>query len=134
MAYREWLARYHAQAANLGVSYADAERLRRDAERLNTISERECNGDLERCEEPGRVDHRGHRMIEGAVYQVRGQDGPGVIRYYRTRDMETPARARVEAVAAQHGAIVEWQGDPRGLPFSLLFPDGARMAPPCRGG
>lgn len=133
MAYSEWLARYHTQSSNLGLTFNDANALRRDAERLATLSTHDANGTLERCEEAGRVDHKGRPMIVGAVYHAVNHDGPGPIHYYRTRDMETPARARVEAIAATYGATVEWQGDPRGLPFALVFPNGAHLAPPCRG-
>jgi hypothetical protein len=131
MSYREDLARYFTRAAEMGLTYQQADAIRRDAERLNTISERECNGDLERIEEDGRKDHNGRPMIVGAVYNVSGYDRPGPIRYYKTRDNETPARARIEAAASSVGAAVEWQGDPRGLPVYLIK-DGAKLAPPCR--
>jgi len=131
MSYAKWLAQYHAKASLLGMTYEDAETLRRDAQRLDTINIHEANGNLERCEEEGRKDHRGRPMIVGAVYQVFCHDGPGPLVYYKTRDMETPARARIEAIAARYGATVEWQGDPRGLPVKLILDD-RELSPPCR--
>lgn len=129
--YREQLARYFNAADSIGLTFDQADAIRRDAERLHTISERECNGDLERVEEAGRLDHNGKPMQEGAVYAVTGYDRPGPIRYYRVRDMETPARARIEAAAASVGASVEFQGDPRGWPVCLKK-DGREIWPPMR--
>lgn len=134
MAYTEWLNRYIAAALAAGWDFDTANAVRRDAERLDTISEQECNGTLQRIEDEGQKDHRGRALRVGKVYAVRRQDRPGPIHYYITRDMETPARARVEAAAAAIGARVEFQGDPRGLPFAIITKDGTRLAPPIRPG
>lgn len=130
--YREECIRYHTQAANLGLSYSEAEQLRRDAQRLHRISEHECNGYLERVEDDGRTDHRGRPMIVGAVYAVSNINGPGPLHYYRVADREMPARARIEAIASQHSAGVEFQGDPRGWPVFLTFGDMTHLSPPVR--
>lgn len=129
--YREECTRYHVQAANAGLSYADAEQLRRDAQRLHRISEHECNGYLERVEDDGRTDHRGRPMVKGAVYAVSNINGPGPLRYYRVADRETPARERIEIIGTKVGAI-EFQGDPRGWPVHIKLQDGRTLSPPVR--
>ncbi len=134
MTHTERMNRYFERAIAAGMTHDTANAVRRDAERLNTISERECNGDLQRIEEPGQLDHLGRELKVGKVYNVTGQDRPGPIRYYLTRDNETPARARVEVAAASIGARVEFQGDPRGLPFTIITRDGVTLYPPVREG
>lgn len=119
---RETLSRYFAAAMATGLTYDDANSLRRDAVRMHTISERECNGTLYRCED-SMLDHRGQPMVIGAVYQVMNINGPGPLRYYRTADRETGCRRRV-------GAKVEYQGDPRGCPVVLELADGRKLYPP----
>jgi hypothetical protein len=128
----EALARYYTRAAEMGLTFDAADAIRRDAQRLHTIAEKECNGTLERIEETGRVDHRGHELKVGKVYTVWGQDRPGPIMYAITRDMETPARARIDAMASAVGAVVEYQGDPRGWPVKLTKGD-IETWPPVRG-
>jgi hypothetical protein len=126
------LIQYHNQAAKIGLSYDAAERLRRDAQRLHRLSEAECNGTIERVEDEGRTDHRGRPMLVGKVYAVSGMNRPGPLHYYRTADREMPARDRIEAIAAQIGATVEFQGDPRGWPVTLKLADGRTLSPPVR--
>ena len=132
MSINEQLARYYAQAAALGLGYTNANLLRRDAQRMHTISEHECNGYLYRNEDDGAVDHRGRPMPVDAVYSVSNINGPGPLRYYRTPDRETGCRKRIEAIAATIGAVVEFQGDPRGWPVTIVAGD-ARLSPPVRG-
>lgn len=126
--------RYHDAAAAAGLTHDDAEQLRRDAQRLHRIAEHECNGTLERIEEEGRTDHRGRALKVGRVYAVAGMNSPGPLHYYPTADRETPARARIEAIAAKIGARVEYQGDPRGWPVSLILAGDDRLTldPPVR--
>ena len=126
---RETLGRYFAAAMAAGLTYDDADKLRRDAVRMHTISEQECNGTLYRCEEPMQ-NHKGRPMIVGAVYQVTNINGPGPLHYYRTADRETGCRRRIDALAAKIGAKVEYQGDPRGCPFMLRLADGRDLYPP----
>jgi len=130
--YREHCARYHAQAAQIGINYGDAEQLRRDAQRLHTWSEHECNGVIERVEDDGRTDHRGRPMVKGATYAVYNINGPGPLRYARTPDRETGCVNRIKAIAETLGAEFEHQGDPRGWPVTLKFPYGAELCPPVR--
>ena len=60
MSYREHLARYHATAAQCGLSYLQADSIRRDAQRLHTWYTRECNGDIQRFDAADAVtDHKG---------------------------------------------------------------------------
>jgi hypothetical protein len=126
---KERLIRYFCGAAQAGLSYTDADHLRRDAVRLQTISEQECNGTLYRCEGPMQ-DHRGRTMAIDAVYQVTNINGPGPLHYYRTADRETGCRRRIDALAAKIGAKVEYQGDPRGCPVMLRLADGRDLYPP----
>ncbi len=131
MSYTKELVRFHNAAANAGVSYEDAETLRRSAMTLHRVSEHECNGYIQRAE-AGMVDHKGRPMIEGKVYAAYNINGPGPIRYSRTADRETPAVERAKAIAAKYGAELEYQGDPRGWPITLKLADGAAICPPCR--
>lgn len=139
MSYRmnnETFARYVTQATGAGLTFDEMETLRRAALTLHGISEQECNGTLYRAEAGDtRTDSKGatRPLIEGAVYQVTGQNDPfnnGRLRYYRTADRETGARRRIEAIAARIGARVEYQGDPRGWPVSLHLADGREVNPP----
>lgn len=129
---REAEARYYSAAMAAGLSYDAADAMRRDAQRLHGIAEQECNGTLYRCEEEGDTDQRGRPLKVGKVYQVAGMNGPGPLHYYITRDMETPARARIEATAASIGGTVEFQGDPRGWPVTVTLADGREISPPIR--
>lgn len=115
----------------MGMDYRDAESLRRDAQRLHTWSEHECNGVIERVEDDGQTDHRGRPMTKGATYAVYNINGPGPLRYARTPDRETGALNRIKAIAATLGAEVEYQGDPRGWPITLKL-DGRELSPPVR--
>lgn len=129
----EHLSRYFADAAAAGMGFTVANAVRRDAQRLHKISEHECNGVLERVEDEGRVDHRGRPMLVGKMYTVSNINGPGSMSYYRTADRETPARERIEKAAADIGATVEFQGDPRGWPVTIKLADGRELIPPVRG-
>lgn len=133
MSYREHVARYFAEAMAIGMTYDTADNVRRDAQRLHTWSEHECNGVIERIEEDGRVDHRGRPMIKGATYSVYNINGPGPLRYARTPDRETGCLRRIGLAAAAIGATVEQQGDPRGWQITLRFADGRTLSPPVRG-
>ena len=131
MSYREHLARYHVTAAQCGLSYPHANSIRRDSQRLHTWCEKECNGEVQRFEPADAVTDRKGRLLVGtfAAYNI---DGPGPIRYSKTPDRETGALARIRAVAESAGATVEYQGDPRGWPITLRWPDGRELCPPCR--
>lgn len=131
MSYNESKARYMSAAMAAGMSYGVANAVRRDAQRLHTIAERECNGDLTRAE-AGDVDHKGRPLIVGACYTVGNINGPGPLRYYRTPDRETGCIRRIGAAAASIGAHVEYQGDPRGWPVTITLADGRTLNPPCR--
>ncbi len=126
------ITHYHINADRCGVPYEAAETLRRAALTLHGISEQECNGTLYRCEEPMN-DHRGRPLKLDAVYQVTNINGPGPLHYYRTADRDTGARNRVNHLAVLLNATVEYQGDPRGWPFTLTMSDGRTLSvPPIR--
>lgn len=131
MSYHEAMTRYIVSAMSVGLSYDTADAIRRDAERLHTIAERECNGDLTRAE-PGDTDHRGRPLVVGACYSVGNINGPGPLRYYRTPDRETGCRRRIDAAAASIGAVADYQGDPRGAPVRIVLADGRTLYPPIR--
>lgn len=136
MSYAKMVAEYINAAMNAGMDYETANAVRRDAQRIHTISEQECNGTLYRAEAGpngcAENDHRGRPLIADAVYQVSNINGPGPLRYWRTADRETPARARIEAAAASVGGVAEFQGDPRGWPVVIVLADGRRLSPPIR--
>lgn len=135
MTYRDYLTRYYSAALNAGLSYESADAIRRDAQRLHTWSERECNGDLQRMEEDGTfLSLRGKErpLKAGKVYAAWNINGPGPIQYTATSDRETPAIARIAKAAASIGATVELQGDPRGWPVSIKLADGRELSPPIR--
>ncbi len=122
------LIRYYTEAEAAGLSYEQANGLRRDAQRLHTISEHECNGVLYRAEQDG---YEGARLLEkDCVYWVSNINGPGPLRYTKTADRETPARKRIEDIAASINATVDFQGDPRGWPVQLKLKSGATLSPP----
>lgn len=122
---REIMARYYADTARAGITYQDAETLRRAAMVAHRCAEHECNGTLYRAEEGDAP-----KLSPGKVYAVSNINGPGELRYSRTADRETPARERAETVAARYGLICEWQGDPRGWPLTLKTKDGRDISPP----
>jgi len=131
MSYREHLARYHATAAQCGLTYQQADAIRRDAQRLHTWCTRECNGEVQRYElADGATDHKGRPLV--GTFSAYNIDGPGPIRYAKTPDRETGALRRIRAVAESVGATVEYQGDPRGWPITLAWPDKRELCPPVR--
>lgn len=131
MSHQRNMIEYHQAAERAGLSYQEAETLRRSAMVLHRWSEHECNGVICRAE-AGMKDHRGRPMIEGRAYSVTNIDGPGPLRYWLTSDRETPAIKRAAAIAQQHGMSLEVQGDPRGWPLSLKTSDGRTISPPVR--
>ena len=133
MSIREHLTRYFSESMAAGLPYAVADNIRRDARRLHTWFEHECNGTVTRAE-AGDVDHRGRPMKAGAKYAVCNIDGPGPLHYYRTRDRETGANNRIIAAVAQYlpHAELDFCGDPRGLPVRIKLVDGSTLCPPVR--
>lgn len=131
----EIAARYAVQCDRAGLTYGEAETLRRAALCLHGIAEQNCNGTLVRAEEGGGLtDHCGRPLVAGAVYRVGDTNGLNPLHYYPTADRETGVRRRIEAIADRIGARVEYQGDPRGWPVSLVLGNGRTVDPPpmCR--
>jgi hypothetical protein len=120
--YRQSLIYYYADAIKAGLTYDEAETVRRAAMTLHRWSEHECNGTIERDETTGKT------------YSVWNIDGPGPIRRSPCPDRETPAIKRIDAIAKKYGLAWEHQGDPRGWPVHFLDSEGRRsFSPPVRG-
>lgn len=135
MSYNEALHRYIAAACNAGMTYNEADAVRRDAQRVCTWDVHECNGNIQWAED-GDTDHRGRPLKAGRPYWVHGADNPhcppkGI--WTPRNDTYTPAMARVRAVAERHGLTLEYNADPRGWPFRFKTKDGREFAPPVRG-
>ncbi len=88
--------------AAYGITWGEAEQLRRDSMRLSSWSEMECNHDVSRDEVTNKVTIRYCR-----------NDG-NMSKPQRIADRETPALRRCEAIAKAHGLVFYHQGDPRG--------------------
>lgn len=131
MNYSECVIRYFNAAANMGIPYAEADAVRRDAERVDTWNAHECNGAIQWAED-GQTDHLGRPLKAGRPYWVRGQDGPGAIVWIPRADTHTPAMARVHAFAKRHNLELSYNADPRGWPFRFKSADGREIAPPVR--
>ena len=116
MSRREHVTRYHTAMSAAGFTYEEADRIRRDAERLHTWAEHECNGDIERDEETGKT------------FRTYNHSGPGPIKRYPCRDTETPATKRIETTAAARGYKAMFQGDPRGWPVEICKPEDVKDA------
>ena len=104
---------------NAGFTYDDAWRLRRDAMTLHRWAERECNGEVERDDDTGKV---------YASYDY----GTGGRKRFPARDLETPAIARIKEVMSRYPEFVEYiQGDPRGAPLYIVrkadIPEGKEL-------
>ena len=107
-------ADFFERMARLGISSEHADILRRAQITLNTWNTRECNGEVERDETTGKT------------YTISQHSG----RRYRTRDNETGALRRVDAVMAHYPELLAYhQGDPRGCALYVVkksdVPDGA---------
>lgn len=132
--YAELVARYHERARNAGLTFDQADAVRRDAERVATWDMHECNGNIQWAED-GATDHRGRALKSGRPYWVTGFDRPGGPPggyWTERRDTFTPALERVRAAAASIGATLEYNADPRGWPFVFKLADGSTFAPPVR--
>ena len=90
-------------AERLNIPQTVVVALRRDALRLRSWFTRECNG-LERDTETGKChEHWGYSTRTGYVEGWRD-----------VADLETPARARIAKICAEHGLRHYVQTDPRG--------------------
>lgn len=130
MSYRHDVIHYHAAMESLGFDYDTAEAIRRDAQRLHTWAEHECNGTKIRADVSDN-DHKGRPLKVGRTYMVWNINGPGPLRYSPTPDIETGALRRIAAACEANGATFEHQGDPRGWPIRITK-NGITVAPPCR--
>ena len=106
-----WKLHFAVNAGRLGLLEWECSQILRDAKRLQTWAEAECNGDIERDE------------VTGKAFRTYNHNGPGPIKRYPTRDTETPARKRIEQIAKEHGLVACFQGDPRGAIVTLCKPE-----------
>ncbi len=88
--------------ATLGLSWEEAETLRRASMRLHRWAEMECNHDVQRDETTGKVTIR-YAYASGDISKPQP-----------LADRETPALKRCKAIADAHGLVFYHQGDPRG--------------------
>lgn len=93
--------------ADLGFTTDEADSLRRISMQLRRWYERECNGEIERDEETGKVFARN-------LYTMRK---------YKTADRETGALKRLATIMARHPELSYYvQTDPRGASLYILRP------------
>lgn len=122
MSKKQDITRFYSTMESLGFTYAETEILRRAQMTLHRWSERECNGEIERDEETGKVhpyNKLGSRMRmtvpdreTGALKRVRK-----VIADRNTR-VWTGTGDSIESVALKH----YHQTDPRGCALYILRP------------
>lgn len=102
----------------IGISYPDAEALRRIAMQLHRWHELECgtsDGHIERDESTGKV----------YFYNARARylDPKDPRAYHAIPDRETAARKRLASIMARYPALRYYvQGDPRGAALYILRP------------
>lgn len=104
---REERDEFHARAQKArglwGMDPNDYRRLALIEHQLQCWYEQECNGDIERDDETGKV------------FRVFGHDTPDeTIRRIPWKDMETGAIKRAKAIANRYQGWIYIQGDPRG--------------------
>ena len=103
--YQKWHDFYQS-LERLGISQEDADSLRRIELTLSRWSERECNGEIERDEETGKVYQNSIAWINGAT---------DVNNRYQVADRETGALKRLEKIMSKYPELWYYhQGDPRG--------------------
>jgi len=110
MSNKERKMRFIINACNMGFTFQEIRAIKRDAQRLTTWNVNECNGWIERDD-------------NGKCFRVCGQSGPGPIKRYPTRDMETPAKKRITSLVESKGLKVYFQSDPRGESVYILRGD-----------
>lgn len=104
-------ARYFANMSRLGISFHDADLIRRIEMTLSRWSEHECNGNIQRDGDAG----------DGKPRWYYGFDGPGPTRSYPIPDRERGALKRLGAIMARYPALKAYnQGDPRGCALYIL--------------
>ena len=104
---REQRDEFHQRAAkareNWGMDPNDYRRLAMISHQLHLWCVQESDGDIERCEEPGKV------------FRYYGRNQPDTpIRRFPARDMETGAIKRAQAICERNGGRFYYQSDPRG--------------------
>ena len=90
----------------LGISQEDADSLRRIELTLHRWAERECNGDIERDEQTGKVYQNSIAWMNGST---------NINNRYLVQDRETGALKRLEKIMSKYPDLWSfYQGDPRG--------------------
>ncbi len=103
--YQKWHSFYESMN-RLGISQEDADSLRRIELTLHRWSERECNGEIERNEESGKVVAHHPFWLNGNMRE----DAPCSV-----PDRETGALKRLEKIMSKYPDLWSYyQGDPRG--------------------
>ena len=111
-----------ATLQQIGVSYADAEALRRISMTLHRWHELEC-GDDSRCIVRGNLESGEFQYADDgkAYFEVSGRSGKN--RYWPTPDRETGALKRLAAILERYPTLASYiQGDPRGAALYILRP------------
>lgn len=103
--YQKWNDFYQS-LERLGISQEDADSLRRIELTLSRWSERECNGDIQRDEQTGKVYQNSIAWMSGSTNENRR---------HLVYDRETNALKRLEKIMAKYPNLWSYyQTDPRG--------------------
>lgn len=103
--------------AYLGITWDEAESLRRASMTLQRWGEMECNHDVQRDEKTGKVWVRFCRDNGTMTFPL------------QVRDRETGALKRCKAIADAHGLVFYHQSDPRGAQVYIGKADDLRGMP-----
>ena len=135
---REARERWIGRAMQEGASYPQAREILRHAATLHRLAEEECGNSgpysswcRKECEDCGGSHVRIYPHTS-APYWRHGER----CTLDRTRFAEKRARERVAVIAAMFGAVVQFQGDPRGAVVKVCWPSYQRHygTPPHDGG
>jgi hypothetical protein len=98
-----------AALGRAGITYDDADALRRISMTFHRWNEHECNGNIQRDEETG------------IPYWHSSEDGK---RHGRVQDREKGAQKRLARIMAKYPTLKAYeQGDPRGAALYILRPE-----------
>jgi hypothetical protein len=105
---RQRMIDFYRRFEGLGFDVDAADALRRIEMTLHRWAEAECNGDIERDEDTGKI-YRSYAAMGGKHFA------------YRIADREAGALKRLGAIMAQHPEFLAYhQGDPRGCALYIV--------------